>query len=165
MSDAQPEMQMPQPTAEHELLRKSVGTWDVQGKFWMEGPDKPPMESTGTETVTALGGFWIEGVYKSEFMGCPFEGHGGATYDTNKKHFVTTWRDSMSSTFFHMTGQMDGDTLTCTGTAADCQTGADAVHRTVETGCGTDKRVFTMYMTPPGGSELRLMELTYTRKS
>ena len=35
MSDAQPEMQMPQPTAEHELLMKSVGTWDVQGKFWM----------------------------------------------------------------------------------------------------------------------------------
>ena len=43
MSDAHPEMQMPQPTAEHELLMKSVGTWDVQGKFWMEGPDKPPM--------------------------------------------------------------------------------------------------------------------------
>jgi hypothetical protein len=165
MSDAAPEMQMPQPTAEHEMLMKAVGEWNVAGKFWMEGPDAPPMETTGTETVTALGGFWVEGVYKSEFMGMPFEGHGGATYDPIKQCYVTTWRDSMSPTFFHLTGQMDGDTMTCTGMGPDCMTGADALHRTVETGCGTDKRVFGMYMALPDGGELQMMELTYTRAS
>jgi len=164
MSDTQ-EMRMPQPTEEHELLLKSVGTWDVAGKFWMEGPGSDPMATTGTEVVTALGGFWITSVYTSEFFGMPFEGHCGATYDTIKQQYVTTWRDSMSSTLFHMTGQMEGDTLTCTGIAPDCQSGADAMHRTVESGIGTDTRVFAMYMTPPGGEEIQMMELTYTRKS
>lgn len=165
MSDMPAEMQMPQPTAEHEKLLRAVGEWDVAGKFWMEGPGTPPMETTGTETVTALGGFWVEGVYKSDFMGMPFEGHGGATFDPIKQHYVTTWRDSMSPTFFHMTGSMDGDTLTCTGMGPDCMTGADAMHRTVETGCGTDERVFSMYMTAADGAEIQMMELTYTRRS
>jgi len=161
MSD---DMQMPQPTAEHELLQKAVGTWDVAGKFWMD-PSQPPMETTGSEVVTALGGFWIEGVYTSEFFGHPFEGHAGATFDPVKQHYVTTWRDSISPTFFHMAGQMEDDTLTCTGTAPDCSTGQDAMHRSVETGCGTDHRVFSMYMTPAGGEEIKMMELTYSRRS
>ncbi len=165
MSDAaQPEMQVPQPTPEHEQLMKAVGEWNVKGKFFM-GPDQPPMETTGTETVTAFGPFWIESVYRSEFMGMPFEGHGGATYDPSAKQYVTTWRDTMSSMAFHMTGQLEGDTMTCTGMVASCQGDGDALHRSVETGVGSDNRTFTMYMTPPGGEEVKMMELTYTRRS
>ena len=35
---------MPQPTAEHQLLKDHAGTWKVACKFYME-PSQPPMET------------------------------------------------------------------------------------------------------------------------
>src|SRR5688500_12510760 len=46
--------------AEHEALKKAVGTWDVATTMWM-APGAPPMTSKGSATFTSvLNGKWIQ---------------------------------------------------------------------------------------------------------
>ena len=59
MSTEQQEQEMmgTKPVAAHEWLKQLVGEWKVESVMNM-GPDTPSMTSTGTESVTNLGGLW-----------------------------------------------------------------------------------------------------------
>ncbi|MHC4978009.1 MAG: DUF1579 family protein, partial [Planctomycetota bacterium] len=49
----------------HEKLEYYVGTWDVTTKFWMDGPDKPPTESTATTWCRMIfGGRFVQSEMK-----------------------------------------------------------------------------------------------------
>jgi hypothetical protein len=103
---AQDDMGMPTPTAEHQKLMAGAGEWTgTITMFDMPGMEAKP--SPATETVTAIGGFWLLSDFKCDFMGMPYHGSGHVGYDAEKKKYVGTWVDSMSSYLSLMEGQYD----------------------------------------------------------
>lgn len=97
---------MPQPTKEHEWLKKFAGEWETATEINME-PGKPPMKATGNETVKMVGGFWVVGENKGEMMGQPFTGIMTVGYDPEKKKYVGTWVDSNTSMLWQYVGTVD----------------------------------------------------------
>jgi hypothetical protein len=97
---------MPQPTKEHEWLKKFVGEWNIETEVYME-EGKPPLKMTGSESARMLGGFWVVGENKGEAMGMPFTGIMTFGYDPEKKKYVGTWVDSQTSTLWHYLGTVD----------------------------------------------------------
>ena len=55
------------PQKEHQWLEQFLGDWTYEGECDAE-PGKPKQKVSGVETITALGGFWIQGVSEGE---CP----------------------------------------------------------------------------------------------
>jgi hypothetical protein len=97
---------MPKPEKEHQWLHHLVGEWDAEGECVMD-PSKPPVKFKGTESGRTVGGFWIQLENKGEFLGAPFTGILSLGYDPEKKQYIGTWIDSMSSTLWHYTGTVD----------------------------------------------------------
>ncbi|MEZ6197067.1 MAG: DUF1579 domain-containing protein [Planctomycetota bacterium] len=149
------------PGPEHAMLMKGVGTWNVKAKFFM-GPDAPPMESTATDTVRAVGGFWTVGDYRSEFMGMPFHGVSMVGYDPHAGEFLSTWADSMMPNFFYLRGNIDGDTMVLKGEAYNPQAGGKAMYTIKDRFVSDDEHHMSMYM-DCGGHEMQLFEMVYTR--
>ncbi len=81
---AQDQPEMPKPVKEHEWLQQYVGEWESEAEIVME-PGKEPMKSKGTETVRAIGGFWIQCENKGSMMGKGFTGVATIGYDPDKK--------------------------------------------------------------------------------
>jgi hypothetical protein len=103
---AQDEMDMPKPTAEHQKLMAGAGEWaGTITMFDMPGMEAKP--APATETVTSIGGFWLLSDFHCDFMGMPYHGSGHIGYDAEKKMYVGTWVDSMSSYFSLMEGKYD----------------------------------------------------------
>ena len=150
------------PGDEHKKLFDRVGTWDVDGKFNM-APGSPPVETKATETVVAVGDFWVESDFRGEMFGMPFQGRSTMTYDPWAKQYISTWFDSMSPAFFHFTGNMEGDVLVCRGKAPNPGSGELADYRTTVKHIDPDTVVFNMYMGTPAG-EVELFEMTYRRR-
>jgi hypothetical protein len=153
---------MPQPTAEHRLLKDHAGTWKVACKFYMD-PSQPPMETKATETIEMVGEFWTVSKYQTEFMGAPFVGRATLGYDPHQKKWVSTWIDSMSPVLFHLTGDQKGDTITMKGKAFSCMTNSVLEHRTTEKHISKNEHVFEMFCTMPDGKEVKMMTNHYKR--
>lgn len=150
----------PQPSPEHELLKKDVGVWDASVEMFM--PGAPTSVSRGTETVTMLGAFWQLAEFKSEMMGQPFEGRGTTGFDPAKKKYVGTWVDTMTPGYYTVEATYDAATKTMTG----WMEGPDPSGQVTKTKETTEwkadgTRVFTMYA-PDGASPT--MRITYTRR-
>ena len=156
------EMQMPQPTAEHNALREHAGTWKVHSTFYMD-PSQPPMEIEAKETIEMFGNFWTKSLYEADMMGMPFQGSATLGYDPNKKEYISTWQDTMSPTYFKFTGNFEGDTLVMRGSAFDCAMNMEANYRTTEHHDSPDKRTFEMFVELPDGKEMKMMTHVYTR--
>jgi len=158
----------PEPTAQHKLLAKDVGTWDASIKLWTSGPSSEPMVSKGVENNTMLGGFWLVSEFKGDFGGQPFEGRGQAGYDTNKGKYVVSWIDTMSTEIMLLEGDFDEktNTLTMTGKGKD-PAGKPYEAKEVSEHKADGSRVFTMYMKSDEtkGELAKVMEITYSRRS
>ena len=159
-----PETRGPQPTAEHGLLAKHAGTWNVHCKFYMQ-PGEPPMECEATETVELVGPFWTLSTFRMDMGGMPFQGHATLGYEPEGQRWVSTWIDSMGPYLYTFTGCHDAgsDTLTMTGENYNCHIGAMSMHRTVEKALSDTERSFEMYVTMPEVGEVLLMEYRYTK--
>ena len=153
-----------QPTAQHAWIMQNVGTWTAHCKFFV-GPDQPPMELVGEEKVEAHGAFFTVGRFAAEMMGMPFVGLATIGYDTYQEHFVSTWIDSMSPHLFHFTGQLDaaGEVLELTARAPAPMTGQMTDWRSREAHLADGSRRFELFVTMPGGGEMRLFEHRYVR--
>lgn len=154
------------PGPEHKLLARMVGDWTFTNKMWMD-PSAPP--STGTGTMHAemiLGGRYVHAVWKGDFMGMPFEGHGTEGYDNMTKKHVSSWVDNMGTGIMYSTGTCDADGKVCTQTAEmiDPMTGVMTTSRSVITWKGDNSFTMEMYATPAGGTETKNMEMTVTKK-
>jgi hypothetical protein len=150
------------PGEHHAKLASLAGEWDVASKTWMGGPE--PMESTAScKNTVILGGRYVNVEYMGDFSGTPFEGRGVMGYDNFKKHFVSTWCDTMSTGLSMETGSLseDGKTLTLTGEWESPAGKASVRH--VYDFLSADQYVLTGY-TSMGGAEMKAMELTFTRK-
>jgi hypothetical protein len=153
------------PGGPHKLLATLAGTWTTRTRAWME-PDKPPMEGTGTcEQKMFLDGRYLQQEYTGEMMGSPFTGINLIGYDNHTKKYVSTWIDSMSTGiyYFEGTASPDGKTITQESSYDDPIRGPMA-WRSVTRVVDDNTLEYEMYLTPKGGKEEKMMEMTVTRK-
>ncbi len=160
MTETQP--QMPEATAEHKLLMTHVGQWNVDCKFYMD-PSQPPMETSATDTVEAVGEFWTVCKFQASMMGMPFTGRATLGYEPSTGRYVSTWIDSMAPVLCLMHGETKGDTLTMRGDFYSCMTNSVLAHRTTEKHISKDERIFEMFCTLPDGVEIKMMSNHYRR--
>lgn len=155
-----------QPTEQHQVLKADVGSWNADIKMWMAGPDAEPMSSKGVETNHMMGGLWLLSKFEGEFAGQKFTGHGQFGYDPVKKKYIGTWIDSMNPHMSTMEGTYDAKskTMTMLSEGIDGNSGQMMKGKNVGKQIDKDTRLFTMYMFTPGGDEVKIMEIKYTRK-
>lgn len=154
-----------QPGEPHKLFSSLAGNWTTTTKEWME-PGKPPTESTGTaEMKMLLDGRFLYQEYNSQMMGQPFSGIGIDGYDNMTKKYVTAWIDTMGTGIFFMEGTAspDGKTITLKGSHPE-PGGGKMTHRAVWKIMDSNAQTFDMYGTHQGGKEMKVLEITYTRK-
>lgn len=169
-------MEMAKPGDNHKMLAQGVGTWSYKVKMWMNpDPNAAPMESSGT-TVTReiMGGRYIVGDHTGkmqmpgadgkltdmEFKGMSVEG-----YDNVKKKFVATWMDNFGTGIMNLEGTYDPATKTLTYVADyEMMPGMKTKVREVIKVTDQNHRTLEWYE-DRGGTEVKSMEITYTRKT
>jgi len=159
------EMKMPQPQKEHEWMKQLNGEWDTESEMIMD-PAKPPEKAKGTESNRMLGGFWVISENKGDMMGSPFAGILTLGYDPEKKKYVGTWVDSMTSILWQYTGSVDaaGKALTLE-TEGPCPQQPGKLIKCRETIEIKDKdtKVFTSTF-EQDGKWVTMLTVKYTRK-
>jgi hypothetical protein len=153
------------PGEPHKLFGTLAGSWTTQTKEWME-PGKPPMESTGTADMKmVLDGRFLYQEFNGQMMGQPFNGIGIDAYDNIRKKYVTAWMDTMGTGIFLMEGTAtpDGKTITLRGSHPE-PGGGKMTHRAIWKLIDDNTQQFDMYGAHHGQKEMKMMEITYTRK-
>jgi hypothetical protein len=153
------------PGAQHKALAASVGNYDVKMKSW-NAPGEPPMESTGTATrKMILGGRVLVEDFNGTMMGMPFTGQGTTGYDNVSGKHWSTWMDSMSTGMMASQGTCDAqNACTYSGTYNDPVKKAPVTSRMTSRWTTPTTEVFEMYGPGKDGKEMKMMEITYTKK-
>lgn len=160
---------LPQATAEHELLKHELGTWDAKITASMGGPGQPPSVTEGVEVNRMLGDLWLISDFEGDFGGMPFSGHSQIGYDPAKGEFVMSWVDSMSPRLSTMTGSYDPDSKTFTfeGKTFDPMLNKEVDQKTTSTLIDGDHKRFELLMKAPeyGDDWVSFMTIDYTRRA
>ena len=155
------------PGEPHKHLAKMAGQWTFTNKMWMD-PSQPPAESTGTmQAETILDGRYVQSVWKGNFMGQPFEGHGTDGWDNLAKKYVSSWVDNMGTGILYSTGTCEQGFKVCTssGDMIDPMTGQPSSMRSVITWSDDNNFKNELYgKDPSSGKEVKMMEMVVTRK-
>jgi hypothetical protein len=117
------------------------------------------------EQKLVLGGHYLQQDYTGDMMGAPFTGINLLGYNNHTKKYESIWIDSMSTAvyFFVGTGSSDGKTITQECSYDDPVKGP-AVWRSVTRIKDDNTQEFEMFITPKGGKEEKMMEMTVARK-
>src|SRR5262245_38266611 len=101
-------MDMPAPVEEHQWLQKLVGEWNSTGEMKM---GEEEMKSSGTETITAFGGYWTVGEMRGKMPGSEVESKSVITlgYDVTKQKYVGTFVSDMMGFLWIYEGTRKGD--------------------------------------------------------
>ena len=153
------------PGEPHKLFATLAGSWTTKTREWME-PGKPPTESTGSaEMKMLLDGRFLYQEFNSQMMGQPFSGIGIDAYDNLRKRYVTAWMDTMGTGIFLMEGtaSADGKTITLKGQHGE-PGGGQMTHRAIWKLVDANTQTFDMYGTHGHGKEMKMLEITYSRK-
>jgi hypothetical protein len=153
------------PGEPHKLFASLAGSWATKTREWME-PNKSPVESTGSaEMKVLLDGRFLQQDVTGQMMGKPFSGLEITGFDNLLKRYVTTWMSTMGTGIFMMEGtaSADGKTITLSGQHAE-PGGGHMTHRAIWKIVDNNTQTFDMYGTHHGGKEMKMMEITYTRK-
>ena len=157
--------QLAMPGEPHKLFATLAGSWTTTTKEWME-PGKPPTESTGSaEMKMLLDGRFLYQEYNAQMMGQPFSGVGIDAYDNMTKKYMTAWVDTMGTGIFMMEGtaSANGKTITLKGSHPE-PGGGKMTHRAVWKIVDNNTQTFDMYGAHHGGKEMKVLEITYSRK-
>jgi len=152
------------PQKEHELLPKLAGNW--RAKFALSMPGAPPMESEARVESELLGKLWIVTRYDDpQMMGEAFHGAELFGYDPDKKQYVSAWVDNQDAHLALQEGTYDPATrtLTLSGLGKDPMSGKESRTRTTIVWTDDDHRVQTMFVTGPGGDEMQMFTIAYSR--
>jgi hypothetical protein len=155
------------PGPQHKLLEPLIGSWDCVSRMWMD-PGAPPTESKATaEKKWILGGRFIQEDASGIMGGMPFQGMGITGYDLIEQKYNNVWLDVMATSMMITSGQMDatGKVLTMTGSYKDPM--ADMQEKKLKTILrivSNDQHIYEMYDIQPNGKEVKIFDLTYTRK-
>lgn len=103
---------LPAPAKEHEWLKQFEGAWTTETEIFEK--DKPSTKAKGSVSVRMIGGYWAMFEHAGDAGGTPFTGILTLGWDPEKKTYVATWIDSMTSVMWRYTGSVDaaGKTLT-----------------------------------------------------
>jgi hypothetical protein len=153
------------PGAPHAALAKMAGTYDMSIKSW-HSPGAEPMVETGTATRTmALGGRVLVEETQATMMGQPFSGHGMYGYDNVSGKHWGTWNDSMSTGLMVSEGSCDeAGACTFNGSWNDPVTKGKVNARMTTKWTSPTVEVFEMHAPGPDGKEMKMMEITYTKR-
>ena len=153
------------PGAPHQSMAATVGSYDAKVKSW-QAAGQPPMESTATATRSmALDGRVLVEEFKGSMMGTPFTGHGMQGYDNVSGKYWSTWNDSMSTGIMMSEGTCDAQkTCTFKGTWNDPIKKAPVSSRMTSRWTSPTTEVFEMYGPDKKGAEMKMMEITYTKR-
>ena len=153
------------PGPQHQKLASTTGTYSVKMKNWHE-PGGPATEETGTATRTmVLDGRVLVEQYKGTMMGSEFSGHGMTGYDNVTGKYWSTWMDSMSTGMMLSHGTCDAQ-MACTfsGSWNDPVKKGPVTARMTTRWPSPTTEVFEMYAPDKKGNEMKMMEITYTKK-
>ena len=153
------------PGEPHKLLAKLEGSWTTKSRGWME-PGKPPVESSGTcEQKVILDGHYLRQEYAGDMMGQPFTGISILGYDNHTKKYQSVWIDTMSTGIYLFEGPASADGKVITQECRyDDPVKGPSLWRTVTRFKDDDTQEFEMFLTPRGGKEEKMMEMTIERK-
>ena len=147
---------------EHEMLKEHfAGTWNCDVTNMMSNE-----KSTGTcVNEVLMDGRYIQGTFNGTAMGQPFKGMSMTGYDNVTGKYWATWNDSMSTGIMVSEGTCDAKhTCTFTGSWNDPIKKAPVKARMVSRVTGPTTEVFEMYGPGKDGKEMKMMEITYTKK-
>jgi hypothetical protein len=168
-------MELAQPGENHKLLARGVGTWTYAVKMWMNpDPSAPPSESTGVSvTKELMGGRYFVSEHKGKMqmpgpdgkmMDMDFNGIATDAYDNVKKKFMSSWIDNMGTGIVVSEGTYDAATKTFTYHAEyEMMPGMKTKVRQVIKIADKDHHTLEFFE-DRGGTEVRTMEIKYTRK-
>jgi hypothetical protein len=158
--------EMPKPVKEHQWLQQFAGEWDAVSEMYME-PGKPPLKAKGTESVRKIGGFWTMSENKSTVMEMPMTGILTLGYDPEKKKFIGTWVDSMTSHMWTYEGKLDstGKVLTLE-TEGPCPMSSSGMAKFKEVidFKSKDHKVFSSSVQGDDGKWQTMLKIDYRRK-
>lgn len=151
----------PQPGPEHRRLAEMAGEWDT-----VSTSPGVPGENKGRATFKVeCNGLWITSNFEGTFAWGTFQGKGLDSYDPAKRKYVSVWVDSMTTSPMVFEGDFDEKSQTMTQTATTTGPDGKTIPWRSETRIiDADHHDFRLYMTPPGGTEILLMEMKYTRR-
>ena len=152
------------PLKEHELLQKLAGNWKAE--FALTMPGAPPIESEARVESELLGKLWIATRYDDpQMMGGAFSGAELFGYDPDKKKYVSAWVDNQSASMTLQEGTYDPATrtLAMSGLGKDPMTGKESSSRSTTVWSDDDHHVQTMFAPGPGGDEVQMFTITYSR--
>jgi hypothetical protein len=152
------------PGAPHQKLAAKAGTYDLRMKSWHE-PGGPAMESTGTATRAMIldGRVLVEDV-TGTMMDMTFRGHGMFGYDNVTGKHWSTWTDNLGTGVMLSEGTCDAQgACTLTGSWNDPVRGKVTARMTTRWTSPT-VQVFEMYGPDRSGKEMKMMEITYTKR-
>jgi hypothetical protein len=154
-------------TDAHKRLEAFVGTFKAECRMWM-GPGEP-MTTTGVMTNTmALGGRYLQQVYKGDDVEGPFpnfEGRGFWGYNTVTNRYEGFWIDTACTFMQNEKGDVDagGRVWTMVGEMTNPETGQPMQKKSVITLQDDDHHSMAMFFPGPDGAECKCMEITYVR--
>jgi len=166
-------MEFAKPGENHKHLQELVGTWSYAVKWWMS-PDAPPMESTGTTVSRSV----MDGRYvisehtgsmqmpgdNGKMMDMAFKGMAVEGYDNVKKKYVSSWIDNMGTGIMLSEGTYEPATKTLTYLAEyEVMPGVKTKARQVIKHLDKDHHTMA-YFEDRGGKEIKVMEISYSRK-
>ncbi|MGF1517300.1 MAG: DUF1579 domain-containing protein [Nodosilinea sp.] len=158
--------QTEQPQKEHQWLQQMVGEWAYDVEATM-GPDQPPEQSTGTETVRSLDGLWAIAEGQGDMCGSPATTLMTLGYDPQKQRFVGTWVGSMMPHLWVYEGELDAAervlTLNSEGPAMAGH-GKLAQYRDVIEFKSSNHRVLTSFCLGEDGQWHQFMTANYYRQ-
>ena len=113
-----------------------------------------------------LGGRWVESKFTSNMMGQPFEGIGYTGYDNQKKKYMGTWQDNMSTAVMVSEGTMDAAGKVMTQTVHDGRLHDRQAHDPQDDDHHRepDHHVFEMWGPGPDGKVAKQMQIDYRRR-
>jgi hypothetical protein len=156
---------MPAPVKEHEWLKQLEGEWTSEYEAFMPG-QKESVKGKGSESAKMLGGFWLIGNGKGEMMGMTMNSVLTLGFDPDKKKYVGTWVDSMTSYLWKYEGAVDsaGKILTLETEGPCMMKPGLAKFREVTEIVDKDHKTFTSSMLGDDGKWITIVKVTSTRK-
>lgn len=152
------------PGESHKALNRMTGKWDHTVTWWME-PGAAPEKSRGKSDIHwTLGGRFLEHQVTGKFMGKPFQGRGIIGFDNATKEYRTIWIDNMGTGMMIGTAKFDkaSNSLQESGSGS-CPVSGTVSYRSVTTFIDANHFKYEMFMTPPGTSETKVMNIDYSR--
>ncbi len=156
----------PKPEKEHEWLKQFKGEWTSTVEIFAM-PGQPAFPATGSETVKSLGDFWIISESKMVMGEMKMDSMFTVGYDTEKKKFVGTWHDSLSTYMWKYEGTLnkEGTALTLdTEGPCPCMGGKHTKFKEVTEFKNKDHKVFTSSYLDEKGKWVLMVKMDSKRK-